>query len=83
MVLLRLLYLPPAHSLLTRVSNSVVGVDDIPAGRLSAPPLSTVATGMAVFGAHLADLVSASLNGGPRPARPADDIVAVIRRESS
>jgi DNA-binding LacI/PurR family transcriptional regulator len=62
---------------------AVVGVDDIPAGRLSAPPLSTVATGMAVFGAHLADLVSASLNGGPRPARPADDIVAVIRRESS
>ena len=58
-------------------------MDDIPAGRLSAPSLTTVATGMAVFGEHLADLVSSSVNGRPRPARPSDDVLTVIRRESS
>ena len=62
---------------------AVIGVDDIPAARLSAPPLTTVTTGMAVFGEHLADLVSASLAGKPRPPRPADDILAVIRRETT
>jgi DNA-binding LacI/PurR family transcriptional regulator len=62
---------------------AVIGVDDIPAARLSAPPLTTVATGMAVFGEHLADLVSASLNGKPRPPRPSDDVLTVIRREST
>jgi DNA-binding LacI/PurR family transcriptional regulator len=62
---------------------AVIGVDDIPAARLSAPPLTTVATGMAVFGEHLADLVSSSLNGKPRPPRPADDVLFVIRREST
>jgi DNA-binding LacI/PurR family transcriptional regulator len=62
---------------------AVVGVDDIPAARLSAPPLTTVATGMAVFGEHLADLVSSSLRGTPRPARPAGDVLAVIRRQTT
>lgn len=62
---------------------AVIGVDDIPAARLSAPPLTTVATGMAVFGEHLADLVSASLNGKPRPPRPSDDVLTVTRREST
>lgn len=62
---------------------AVIGVDDIPAARLGAPPLTTVATGMAVFGEHLADLVSSSLNGNPRPARPSEDVLTVIRRASS
>lgn len=62
---------------------AVIGVDDIPAARLSAPPLTTVATGMAVFGEHLADLVSSSLTGKPRPPRPADDVLAVIRRQTT
>src|SRR5207253_284244 len=62
---------------------AVIGVDAIPAARLSAPPLTTVATGMAVFGEHLADLVSSSLNGKPRPPRPADDVLAVIRRQTT
>lgn len=62
---------------------AIIGVDDIPAARLSVPPLTTVATGMAVFGEHLADLVSSSLNGRPRPVRPAEDVLAVVRREST
>lgn len=62
---------------------AVIGVDDIPAARLSAPPLTTVATGMAVFGEHLAALVSSSLNGKPRPPRPAEDVLTVIRRQTT
>jgi DNA-binding LacI/PurR family transcriptional regulator len=62
---------------------AVIGVDDIPAARLSAPPLTTVATGMAVFGEHLAALVSARLNGKPRPASPAEDAISVIRRQTT
>lgn len=62
---------------------AVIGVDDIPAARLGVPPLTTVATGMAVFGEHLADLVSSSLNGKPRPPRPAEDVLTVVRREST
>ncbi|HEX6518786.1 MAG TPA: LacI family DNA-binding transcriptional regulator [Streptosporangiaceae bacterium] len=62
---------------------AVIGVDDIPAARLGVPPLTTIATGMAVFGEHLADLVSSSLNGRPRPTRPSEDVLTVIRREST
>lgn len=62
---------------------AVIGVDDIPAARLNAPALTTVATGMAVFGDHLADLVSCSLRGKPRPARPTDDVLNVIRRQTT
>jgi len=62
---------------------AVIGVDDIPAARLSAPPLTTVATGMAVFGEHLADLVSSSLTGKPRPPRPAEEVLTIVRREST
>lgn len=62
---------------------AVVGVDDIPAGRLSAPALTTVATGMAVFGDHLANLVSSALAGKPRPLRPSEDVLAVVRRGST
>jgi DNA-binding LacI/PurR family transcriptional regulator len=62
---------------------AVVGVDDIPAARLSVPPLTTVATGMATFGEHLADLVSASIADGPRPARPSEDVLAIVQRETA
>jgi DNA-binding LacI/PurR family transcriptional regulator len=71
------------HSLTAPGDLAVIGVDDIPAARLSAPPLTTVATGMAVFGEHLADLVSASLAGQPRTPWSADDVLTVIRRESA
>jgi hypothetical protein len=38
---------------------------------------------MAAFGEHLADLVSFSLTGKPRPPSAAADILAVIRRETT
>lgn len=62
---------------------AVIGVDDIPAARLSAPALTTVATGMAAFGDHLADLVACALRGKPRPPRPTEDILNVIRRQTT
>lgn len=62
---------------------AVIGVDDIPAARLSAPPLTTVATGMATFGEHLAAVVAASLNGKSRPQAVAEDAIRVIRRQST
>lgn len=62
---------------------AVIGVDDIPAARLCAPALTTVATGMAAFGEHLADLVSCSLHGKPRPPRPTEDVLKVIRRQTT
>jgi DNA-binding LacI/PurR family transcriptional regulator len=62
---------------------AVIGVDDVPAARLSAPALTTVATGMAAFGDHLADLVSCSLHGRPRPPRPSEDVMKVIRRQTT
>jgi DNA-binding LacI/PurR family transcriptional regulator len=62
---------------------AVIGVDDIPAARLSAPALTTVATGMGAFGDHLAGVVSRSLRGTPRPPRPTEDVLEVIRRQST
>jgi DNA-binding LacI/PurR family transcriptional regulator len=62
---------------------AVIGVDDIPAARLCAPALTTVATGMAAFGEHLADLVSCSLHGKPRPPRPTEEVLKVIRRQTT
>lgn len=62
---------------------AVIGVDDIPAARLSAPALTTVATGMTVFGEHLADLVSCALQGKPRPPRPTQDVLQIIHRQTT
>jgi DNA-binding LacI/PurR family transcriptional regulator len=62
---------------------AIIGVDDIPAARLSAPALTSVATGMAVFGEHLADLVAGALEGKQRPPRPTEDVLRVIRRETT
>jgi hypothetical protein len=38
---------------------------------------------MAVFGEHLADLVCGALQGKQRPPRPSDDVLRVIRRETT
>jgi DNA-binding LacI/PurR family transcriptional regulator len=71
-----------AEHLTSPADLAVIGVDDIPAARLSVPPLTTVATGMAVLGEHLADLVSAALGGRPRPPCPAGDILTLVRRQT-
>jgi DNA-binding LacI/PurR family transcriptional regulator len=62
---------------------AVIGVDDIPAAALATPPLTTVATGMAVLGRYLATAVVRSLAGKAPPAAPGAGIVRLIRRETA
>jgi DNA-binding LacI/PurR family transcriptional regulator len=62
---------------------AVIGVDDIPAARLSAPALTTIATGMTVFGEHLAAQVSCALQGRPAPPRPTQDVLQIIQRQTT
>lgn len=61
---------------------AVLGVDDTPAARLAAPPLSTVWQAVDAQAAHLAASVVATLDGTPLPARP-DDLFHVVARGST
>jgi DNA-binding LacI/PurR family transcriptional regulator len=61
---------------------AVIGVDDIPAGRLAAPALTTVTTDQVAVAAHLAQTVVAAVHGRPRPPVPMVDLVQVVPRES-
>jgi DNA-binding LacI/PurR family transcriptional regulator len=74
---MRRLHLDAPHDL------AVVGVDDIPAARLAAPPLTTVTADQSAIAAYLADTISAALRGRPAPLRPGSDIISVIHRESA
>jgi DNA-binding LacI/PurR family transcriptional regulator len=62
---------------------AVIGVDDIPAGRLADPALTTITTDLAAVAEHLAATLVATINGHPEPAAAATDIVQVIRRAST
>jgi DNA-binding LacI/PurR family transcriptional regulator len=62
---------------------AVVGVDDVPAARLAAPPLTTVSSGQSVIAEHLARSIVAALAGQPAPRRPGSDIVQLVRRASA
>jgi DNA-binding LacI/PurR family transcriptional regulator len=62
---------------------AVVGVDDIPAGRVAAPPLTSVATDQAAVAAHLADSVVDAIAGRPQRGGPGADVVRVVRRRSA
>ncbi|WP_034621224.1 LacI family DNA-binding transcriptional regulator [Cellulomonas sp. URHE0023] len=62
---------------------AVVGVDDIPAAALSAPPLTTVTTEQRAVAEHIARLVVSGLAGGPSPRHPGSDIVHLVARESA
>ena len=62
---------------------AVIGVDDIPAARLAAPPLTTVVTDGPAVARHLAETIVAVLAGTPEPVRSGSDIMDVIRRESA
>jgi DNA-binding LacI/PurR family transcriptional regulator len=62
---------------------AVIGVDDIPAARLAAPPLTTVTTDQTAVAAHIADTIVAVIAGEPEPPRPGSDIVQVTRRASA
>jgi DNA-binding LacI/PurR family transcriptional regulator len=62
---------------------AVIGVDDIPAARLTDPALTTITTDLAAVAAHLAATLVAAINGHPEPAAAAADVVQVIRRASA
>jgi DNA-binding LacI/PurR family transcriptional regulator len=62
---------------------AVVGVDDVPAARLAAPPLTTVTSGQGLVAEHLARSIVASLAGGPAPRRPGSDVVKLVPRASA
>ncbi|BDZ43066.1 LacI family transcriptional regulator [Paraoerskovia sediminicola] len=58
---------------------AVIGVDDVPASRLSTPPLTTVAQPVAAHSEHLARSVLAALDGTPAPAGLGDEVRVVDR----
>jgi DNA-binding LacI/PurR family transcriptional regulator len=62
---------------------AVIGVDDIPAARLAAPPLTTVTTDQQAVARHLAQTIACVIAGEPEPPRPGSDIVDVVRRDSA
>ena len=62
---------------------AVIGVDDIPPARLSAPALTTVTTDQRQVAAHLAATVVAAMSGRPGPALAVADLVRVVVRESA
>ncbi|MCZ2828631.1 LacI family DNA-binding transcriptional regulator [Modestobacter sp. VKM Ac-2986] len=61
---------------------AVIGVDDVTAARLAAPPLTTVSQSAAVQARFLSDSVTAALDGRPPPAHP-DDVLRLVVRESA
>jgi DNA-binding LacI/PurR family transcriptional regulator len=62
---------------------AVVGVDDIPAGALSTPTLTTVAIDMSTLGRHLAVAVVHTLEGKPFPPAPGSELARLVRRDSA
>lgn len=62
---------------------AVVGVDDIPAARLAAPPLTTVSQSIEVHARYLAALVLADLDGtAEKPGHPEHGL-CIVERESA
>lgn len=61
---------------------AVIGVDDIPAGRLAAPPLTTVSQSVELQAGYLSASVVAALDGGPEPPRPAGVLRLVVRESA-
>lgn len=58
---------------------AVVGVDDVPAARLAAPPLTTVSQSIGVQARYLAALVLADLDGLEKPSHPGHGLQLVER----
>ncbi|WP_407318183.1 LacI family DNA-binding transcriptional regulator [Isoptericola halotolerans] len=58
---------------------AVIGVDDAPAARVAAPPLTTVAQPVTPQSEHLAASVLAELDGHRPPERPDDPAYVVVR----
>jgi len=61
---------------------AVIGVDDVPAAALAAPPLTTVSQSAELQAGFLAASVIAALDGHPAPAHPADVLRLVVRESA-
>lgn len=61
---------------------AVIGVDDVPAARLAAPPLTTVSQAVEAQARYLGASVLAALDGGEAPSHPGD-VLDVVVRESA
>lgn len=64
------------------VDLAVIGVDDVPAAQLSAPPLTTVSQSVQLQARFLSASVIAALDGAPPPAHPADVLRLVVRESA-
>ncbi|MDO8107005.1 LacI family DNA-binding transcriptional regulator [Isoptericola sp. b441] len=58
---------------------AVIGVDDVPAARLAAPPLTTVSQSIEVQALYLARATIAALDGAVPPTPPPDVLDVVVR----
>lgn len=71
------------HRLTAPDDLGVVGADNLPAGALTSPALTTIATGMSALGLYLATAVVNALKDRPIPPGPGKDVVQLIHREST
>ncbi|PRY33394.1 LacI family DNA-binding transcriptional regulator [Pseudosporangium ferrugineum] len=62
---------------------AVIGVDDLPAGRLADPALTTVTTDQATVAAHLVTAVLAAVHGETSPALDLTSAIRVLARASA
>ncbi|HET9516811.1 MAG TPA: LacI family DNA-binding transcriptional regulator [Actinoplanes sp.] len=62
---------------------AVVGVDDIAAARLAAPPLTTVTTDQSAVARQLTDTIIAAIADESPPSRPGAEVARLVRRAST
>lgn len=62
---------------------AVIGVDNIPAAAVAAPPLTTVEADSQAISQYIAATITRKLDGRSAPKRPGSDIHSVIRRDSA
>ncbi|HEY3436984.1 MAG TPA: LacI family DNA-binding transcriptional regulator [Actinotalea sp.] len=62
---------------------AVIGVDDIPAARLAAPPLTTVSQSIVLQAEYLARSVLAALDGSAPPPQRPHDVLSLVLRSST
>jgi DNA-binding LacI/PurR family transcriptional regulator len=62
---------------------AVIGVDDVPAGAVALPALTTVRADAPAMAAYIADTIRRKLDGRPAGRRPGSDIHSVICRDSA
>lgn len=61
---------------------AVIGADNIPLARFAAPPLTTIDQNIGLVARHLAEVVSAGLDGRPLPRMPRWESLSLVIRQS-